>query len=56
VIEGARTPDWFRLINKATLSCITGSRLVKIPDASHPMSANNPAAFNRAVLEFIAKR
>jgi pimeloyl-ACP methyl ester carboxylesterase len=56
VIEGARTPIFFKQIDKAVLSCIPGSRLVKIPDASHPMSADNPAAFNRAVLEFIAKR
>jgi pimeloyl-ACP methyl ester carboxylesterase len=56
VVEGARTPDWFRRIDKAAVSCIAGSRFVTIPDASHPMSADNPAAFNRAVLEFIAKR
>lgn len=55
VMEGARTPDWFKLIDKATVSCIAGSRFVKIPEASHPMSTDNPAAFNRAVLEFIAK-
>jgi pimeloyl-ACP methyl ester carboxylesterase len=56
VVEGVRTPIFFRQIDKAVLSCIPGSRLVKIPDASHPMSGDNPAAFNRAVLEFIAKR
>jgi pimeloyl-ACP methyl ester carboxylesterase len=56
VVEGARTPDWFRWIDKATVSCIAGSRFVTIPDASHPMSGDNPAAFNKAVLEFIAKR
>lgn len=56
VVEGARTPDFFRLIDKTVVSCIAGSRLVMIPDASHPMSAQNPAAFNEAVLEFVAKR
>jgi pimeloyl-ACP methyl ester carboxylesterase len=56
VVEGARTPDFFRMIDKAVVSCIAGSRLVTIPDASHPMSAQNPAAFNEAVLEFVAKR
>jgi pimeloyl-ACP methyl ester carboxylesterase len=56
VVEGARTPDFFRLIDKAVVSCIPGSRLVTIPDASHPMSAENPAAFNEALLEFLAKR
>jgi pimeloyl-ACP methyl ester carboxylesterase len=56
VVEGARTPDWFKRIDKAVLSCIAGSRLVTIPDASHAMSADNPTAFNKAVMEFIAKR
>lgn len=56
VIEGARTPIFFRQIDKATVACIAGSTLVKVPDASHPMSADNPAAFNKAVLDFIAKR
>jgi pimeloyl-ACP methyl ester carboxylesterase len=56
VVEGARTPAFFSEIDKVAVSCITGSRLVKIPDASHPMSADNPAAFNKAVLEFIAKQ
>lgn len=55
VVEGAQTPAFFSEIDKVVLSCIAGSRLVKIPDASHPMSFENPAAFNRAVLEFIAK-
>jgi pimeloyl-ACP methyl ester carboxylesterase len=56
VVEGARTPAFFSEIDKAVVSCIPGSRLVNIPDASHPMSAENPASFNEAVLEFIAKR
>jgi pimeloyl-ACP methyl ester carboxylesterase len=56
VVEGARTPDWFKRIDKAVLSCIAGSRLVTIPDASHAMSADNPTAFNKAVMNFIAKR
>jgi pimeloyl-ACP methyl ester carboxylesterase len=56
VVEGAQTPEWFRRINKATVSCIAGSRFVTIPDASHPMSGDNPEAFNKAVLDFIAKR
>lgn len=55
VIEGARTPAVFSQIDKAVLSCIAGSRLVTIPDASHPMSAQNPAAFNKALLAFLAK-
>jgi pimeloyl-ACP methyl ester carboxylesterase len=56
VVEGAQTPEWFKRINKATVSCIAGSRFVTIPDASHPMSGDNPEAFNKAVLDFIAKR
>jgi pimeloyl-ACP methyl ester carboxylesterase len=35
--------------------CIRGSRLVVIPKASHPMSFDNPADFNREVLAFLRK-
>jgi pimeloyl-ACP methyl ester carboxylesterase len=56
IVEGARTPAFFTEIDKVAVSCISGSRLVKIPEASHTMSAENPAAFNKAVLEFVAKR
>ena len=35
---------------------IPGSRLVVIPAAAHLMSYQNPAAFNEALLDFLARQ
>ena len=56
IIRGERTPRLFARINDATGRCIAGSKLVVIPKASHPMSYDNPAEFNRVVLEFVARK
>lgn len=54
VVRGERTPQVFVKANELVGRCIAGSRQVVIPNAAHAMSYDNPAAFNRAVLEFIA--
>ena len=53
VVTGELTPRIFSATNKEVGRCIGGSRQVVIPKASHPMSYENPAEFNRAVLGFI---
>jgi len=55
VIGGEQTPRYFSLINEVIVRCIPGSRLVIIPQATHPMSLQNPAAFNEALLQFLAQ-
>jgi pimeloyl-ACP methyl ester carboxylesterase len=55
VVRGERTPRIFSAINDEVGRCVAGSRLVVIPKASHPMSFDNPADFNRAVLDFLAR-
>jgi pimeloyl-ACP methyl ester carboxylesterase len=55
VVRGERTPPIFSRTNEEVGKCIAGSRLVTIPNASHPMSYDNPVAFNDAVLAFLAK-
>jgi pimeloyl-ACP methyl ester carboxylesterase len=55
LVRGERTTQLFVKINEAVGQCIVGSRLVVIPKASHPMSQDNPPAFNRAVLGFLAQ-
>jgi pimeloyl-ACP methyl ester carboxylesterase len=55
VIGGDQTPRYFSLINEVIVRCIPGSRLVTIPQAAHPMSLQNPAAFNEALLPFLAQ-
>lgn len=55
IVRGERTPQIFVKITEAVGRCISGSRTALVPGASHPMSYENPAAFNRQVLEFLAK-
>lgn len=55
VVGGEQTPTYFALINQAVVRCVAGSRLVTIPKANHVMSYQNPAAFNEALLQFLAQ-
>jgi pimeloyl-ACP methyl ester carboxylesterase len=55
VIGGAESPVFFAKMNELTVKCIPGSRLEVIPKASHTMSLDNPADFNRRVLRFFEK-
>lgn len=56
VVGGEQTRRFFSLINEVVARCIPGSRLVVIPKATHLMSHQNPAAFNEALLQFLAQR
>jgi pimeloyl-ACP methyl ester carboxylesterase len=56
LVRGARTPQFFVKINELAGRCIGGSRQVAVPDAAHAMSWDNPAAFNRAVLQFFGQQ
>ena len=56
VVRGERTPQFFAKINELAGRCIPGSRELVVPEAAHVMSWDNPAAFNRAVLDFIAQQ
>jgi pimeloyl-ACP methyl ester carboxylesterase len=55
VVGGAQTAPYFALINEVVVRCMPGSRLVSIPQATHPMSRQNPAAFNETLLQFLAQ-
>jgi pimeloyl-ACP methyl ester carboxylesterase len=52
-VRGERTPVFFVKTNELAGRCIAGSRQAVVPAASHVMSTDNPAGFNRTVLEFI---
>ena len=54
VVRGERTPNFFAQISEAVVKCIPGSRGIVMPGAAHAMSYENPSAFNREVLKFIA--
>jgi pimeloyl-ACP methyl ester carboxylesterase len=53
VVRGANTPPLFATINQKVLGCIPGSKPAVIPNASHAMSYDNPAAFNSALLAML---
>jgi pimeloyl-ACP methyl ester carboxylesterase len=55
VIEGEGTRRFFALIDAVVVRCLPGSRLVTIPQATHPMFVQQPAAFNDALLQFLAQ-
>ena len=55
VVGGEHTSRYFALINEVVVRCIPGSRLVIIPQATHPMSRQNPVAFNAVLLQFLAQ-
>lgn len=54
IVRGERTPPIFVKTVEAVARAIPGSRQVVVPQASHAMSYDNPAAFNEAVLAFLA--
>ena len=54
VTRGALTRPYMRICAEAVHRCVAGSSMVVIPDARHAASAQNPAAFNDAVLRFLA--
>jgi len=56
VISGELSPRSRILIDEIIVKYIPGSRLVVIPAAAHLMSYQNPAAFNEALLDFLARQ
>ena len=55
VVRGAQTPHYMALISEVIVRCIPGSRLVVIPQATHLMTHQYPAAFNEVLLHFLAQ-
>jgi pimeloyl-ACP methyl ester carboxylesterase len=56
VISGELSPRSRILIDEIIVKYIAGSRLAVIPAAAHLMSYQNPAAFNEALLDFLARQ
>lgn len=56
LVTGARSPRRYPLMLAAMRRCSAAvSDVVTIPDAAHAMNRENPAAFNAAVMTFLAK-
>jgi esterase len=54
VVNGARSPAFFHRIGDAMAAYLRDGRRLSIDGAGHPMNAEQPNAFNTAVLEFLA--
>lgn len=55
VMEGEKSPQAFKKINKIIRECLPPARSVTIAKASHPMHQDNPADFNEALAKFAAE-
>lgn len=53
LVGGALTRQPFVTVLDGLAEALPNARRVVIPDAGHPMSRENPAAFNAAVLDFL---
>jgi pimeloyl-ACP methyl ester carboxylesterase len=55
VTRGEKAMPFYALISKEMVRCVPGSKLVVIPNSNHDSPQRNPAAFNEAVLIFLAQ-
>ena len=55
VVRGELTPPFFRITADTANRCIPGSLLIVVPNTRHLWPAQEPAAFNQTLLEFLAK-
>ena len=53
IVKGDRSIPMFQLFSDAVAGCMLGSEVAVIPNTGHSMSQQNPAAFNKALLEFL---
>jgi pimeloyl-ACP methyl ester carboxylesterase len=55
LLNGARSPRMYHIINGELARCLPHVEQVTIADAAHVLHAQNPAAHNAAVLAFLAR-
>jgi pimeloyl-ACP methyl ester carboxylesterase len=55
VVRGELTVPFLRIIADAANRCVPGSLLIVVPNTRHLWPAQEPAAFNLTLLEFLAK-
>jgi pimeloyl-ACP methyl ester carboxylesterase len=53
ITTGELTRPFFKILAQTTHDCVPGSQIIKIPDARHAATAQNPKAFNDALLNFL---
>jgi len=53
ITTGELTRPFFKILAQSAHDCVPGSQVIKIPDARHAATAQNPKAFNNALLNFL---
>jgi pimeloyl-ACP methyl ester carboxylesterase len=56
LLTGDRSPRMFQLIVEERARCISNNELVRVPESTHEMPADNPEAYNSIVLSFLKKQ
>jgi pimeloyl-ACP methyl ester carboxylesterase len=54
ITAGELTRPFFKILAETAHNCVPGSQLILIPGARHAATTQNPAAFNNALLTFLA--
>lgn len=55
LLTGARSPTMFHAVTDRLTACQPAAEHAEIPDASHAMHGANPVAYNRTVMDFLAR-
>ncbi len=53
ITAGELTRSYFRILAQTTHACVLGSQFIQIAGARHAATAQNPKAYNDALLEFL---
>jgi pimeloyl-ACP methyl ester carboxylesterase len=53
IVVGEDSRVFYRIVAEAAHRCITGSKLIKVPNARHLWPSQDPAAFSQLVLDFL---
>ena len=56
VMHGEKTRVFYALVSEAISKCIPGAQLVVLQNVGHDGPTRDPAAFTRAIFEFLSRR
>ncbi len=54
LVESEKGPAWLKTILSEAAKCLPSSSRALIPNAAHQMNRDNPAAFDKALVEFLS--
>ena len=56
LLTGDRSLRMFQLIVEELARSVPNSELLRLPESTHEMPADNPEAYNKSVLNFLSKK